>query len=340
MKRTLCAVAVLAGLAALAAPAGAISEGSCNAFDRGTEILGNITERYYGPENAIEELHSYFLHLTAQDATDVANIAKAKVAAKRSDPKCKETVDAVDKFASAYADVAKLYTDALKPCNTFPAYGAENDCLSAAGPALKAEKLARDPGGPYAAYAAAVKAHPECVAATGGADASQADEDMLFERMKQQPCERDDRCQDIRIGKMRESQVYFARAGKASPSTFSTDPDDIALRAVFYDEVKPLLLNHEGAGCTPPPGDAGAEHILWCLRDHPDVDNTFLFKATAGVAKAFNAARKDGGALCGKVLDEDMSGAAPGSGALSLTPAPPPAAVAAKPKPGTSGGSH
>jgi hypothetical protein len=313
MKRTLCAAVVLAATAA------AISEGSCNAFDKGTEILGNIVERYYGPENAIEELHSYFLHRTAQDATDVANIAKARVAAKRSDSKCKDTVAAVDKFASAYEDVAKKYTDAIKPCTTFPAYGAENDCLNAAGPALKAEKLARDPGGPYPAYADAVKAHPECVAA----GASQADEDLLFERMKKQPCERDDRCQDIRIGKMRDSQVYFARAGKASPSTFSTDPDDIALRAVFYDEVKPKLLKGEGGSCNPPPDDAGGEHVLWCMRDHPDVDNTYLFKGTSQVAKAFNLARKDGGALCGKVLDDDMAGA-PGSG-TTATPAPAPA---------------
>jgi hypothetical protein len=305
MKRTVRAVAVLSYLAALAAPAAAIYRGGCEAFDRGTEILGNITERYYGPEIELENLHGWFLKLTEEDAQAAASIAKARF--KKDEPKCKDLAATVDKLASAYTAVAKQYEAAKKPCQSFPKEGDEGACLAAVGPALKAEKAARDPAGPLGAYVSATKAHPECFTLSG-LDGSQGDEGvgtevMLYERMAKQPCERDNRCYSTRLGKMRESQVYFARAGKASPSTFSTNADDIALRAVFYDDVKPLLLNGEGGSCTNP--DAGSEGIVWCLRDHPEIDNTLLFVATKKLAQAMFVAKTKGLTLCSHVLDAD-----------------------------------
>lgn len=256
------------------AAGGTPTKKQCLDFNHGAEILAHITERYYqsytpsSPEDNVG-LHTSVLYWTSNDAKNASNIILARIKEAPSSEECKAVKEKGAKLAAEYAAEWPVADAALRPCTMYPNSQQEiKACATAVKPLFEKEKKIKEDGGPLQAFMSAVRAHPTCAPFN-------EDEKLLFERMGKEPLERDARGVQIRIGKMREARQALAKV------------KDVPVLEPFVSGAKSLLIAGEGGPC-PGPAGSGAEHILWCLRDHPENPNEQLFAATAQVAAAAN----------------------------------------------------
>lgn len=263
-------------LAVLLAPAAAFAD-DCREYGRGHGILINIVKRYwqsYTPRTPEDNtgLHASVLYWWRSDVEAGKSIARARLSEGKGGAECRDAQAAVEELSTAYSDVSAKIQAAWQPCTTLPTAQTAGACLAAVRPALQADKQARRQGGPLDKVLRAYQASSEClpISSEGGEGGSELD---LFNRLTREPITRDARAAQIRIGKLRDARtVHLAKVRDAGvqPAIAS---------------VKDLLIKREANRCPPSPGE-GAEHILFCLRDHPQSDSELLFIATSKVATA------------------------------------------------------
>ena len=258
----------------------------CDHFQRGVEILGNVTERYYNPDPDPLNLHAHVLKVTRGDANATKEIAKARLKP-GNDQTCRDVKSALDALDRAYSAEMKAIDEAIPVCTTFPASAEDAPaCGHAAQTALALDDAIRGTGGTLPSFVAVAKTHPECTVLQFGNQAKlNADtEEAVFIRQQKSICQRDDRCAIVRVGQIRKAREEFGQV------------HDESLRSAI-DSVKPLLFKQEGeATDAPMTEDNGAEGLLWHATTydsywggHADDPAYLIFVATGKVAAAFRA---------------------------------------------------
>jgi hypothetical protein len=277
---------LLAGcLLSLAASANASKAYDCRHFDRGHEIISNITERFYGRTVAKEQLHAWVLKLTRDDANTAVNASAATLTP--SGEGCSGVVSAQAAMAAKYKEVIRLADLAIPPCTTYPNKTEEVPlCEAKTRPLFKADDEA---GLLMGKFVEAVKANPSCSSLEMN-DAAKTDADTVeavFIRLQRKSCKRDDRCHMVRIGKLREARGELHKIE-------AKDKDEAPAELLgAWHAAKPLLFNARGkADNTSLPSD-GAENILWHMEvwnDHyggtSDDDTNLIFVASGKIALA------------------------------------------------------
>lgn len=291
-------VPLLALLAALAPDARASKAFDCRHYDRGTEILSDITERYYGgtfgegvAKPAEEGGHKVWLHASVlyyEKADAEALIATANLTGKG------KSCAAVDSARTNLVKELQAVVNGVKAsktaCLTYPKSESELPaCASKAKVFYDADRKVAKQGGTLDAFVAAVRANPDCSPLQFTDERMDADTmEGVYKRFKKEMCYRDDRCEVVRVGKMREAREELARIEQPGK-----DPAPGELTGAHMS-VKPLLFAQKGEATDESSADNGAENILWHLSlwngyyEHPDAfDNSWLlFVATQKVATA------------------------------------------------------
>lgn len=257
------------------AQGGVPTKKQCKSYNKGGEIYLNLTKRYYQnytPSSPTDNvgLHATVLHFTGQDAKDGSSILNARMREK-GDPttECRPVHEAGGRLSAALAELGPIADQAKTICTTFPE--TQNDvrnCAQGVRPLFEKHRSIKADGGPLASFLSVYGGKASCLNFT-------EDERLLFQRLRKEPLERDARGEQKRIGKMREAHLNHLSKIK-----------DVPVLRPMWEGQKRLILGGSGGAC--PGSDAGAEHIMWCLRDHPEIDNEYLFAGSAKVAAAFH----------------------------------------------------
>ena len=265
-------LAALAVILALAGPASASISYDCRHYAKAMGILAACLERWWGTCTGPMCLHGRTLHYSKQDLSDVSEWAvtltlDTPVAATGPDDTrgadCAAVRAAGQTFRTEALAAMTLFDAAKSACtgrNPLDG-GVADDCVAKARAAYEAEVAITGEGKSMDAFVNAAKENGRCLDEKLQFTDEQMNSDTaaaVYVRIKKPACQRDDRCNFVRINGIREARSEMMKIFQEGKDPA---PRDLQTAAAA---CRPLLFSQRGAASDEASDETnGAENLLW-----------------------------------------------------------------------------